>query len=184
MHGKHFIMQVAVSGEWREVYQGDVRRVTETRTFQGIGKSTRVAKFRAAASAMSQMRQYIQGWTTSREKSLQLGWIGLKTTSRGVSTTKRSSRFFSQGIYPAKNILLMQKLSLRVSMQRLMAAEPGLWPTKRGGQVPVEWLRWAEDNMQRGVHGSVVLGILVENGFVPDKNPLLMQILEKIEEVE
>ena len=40
MHGKHFIMQVAVSGEWREVYQGDVRRVTETRTFQGIGKST------------------------------------------------------------------------------------------------------------------------------------------------
>ena len=38
-------------------------------------------------------------------------------------------------------------------------------PTGKGRDVPLEWLLWAEENMHRGVHGSVVLGILVENGL-------------------
>ena len=134
---------------------------------------------------MSQMRQYIPGmdYEPGEIPPAWMDWFE-DNIERGVDDKALLEILSAKGFYPAKNILLMQKLSLRVSMQRLMAAEPGLWPTKRGGQVPVEWLRWAEDNMQRGVHGSVVLGILVENGFVPDKNPLLMQILEKIEEVE
>ena len=37
----------------------------------------------------------------------------------------------------------------------------------------VEWMRWGEDNMARGVDGNVVLMTLRENGFIPDKNPIL-----------
>ena len=85
----------------------------------------------------------------------------------------------AKGFYPAKNLLLMQKLSLRVSMSDLNKATPGLWPSNGGKDVPAEWLQWAEENMQRGVDGSVVLSILVENGFVPSKNPILVQLLQK-----
>ena len=179
-NAKHIIMEVAIFGEWREVYNGEVRRVTETRTFQGIGRSTRAAKFKAATSASSKMREYIPGmdYEPGVIPPKWMNWFE-ENTERGVDDKVLLRILTAKGFYPCKNILLMQKLSLRVSMLRLMQAEPGLWPTRKGRQVPVEWLRWAEENMQRGVHGSVVLGILVENGFVPERNPLLMQVLKK-----
>ena len=180
MHVKAFVMEVHLTGTWSEMVDGAVRKATETRKYDGIGKSTREAKFAAATAALSKLKEHIPGidYEVGVIPPKWLDWFE-DNVERGCDVRQLLEILVAKGFYPAKNLLLMQKLSLRVSMSDLNKATPGLWPSNGGKDVPAEWLQWAEENMQRGVDGSVVLSILVENGFVPSKNPILVQLLQK-----
>ena len=61
MHVKAFVMEVHLTGTWSEMVDGAVRKATETRKYDGIGKSTREAKFAAATAALSKLKEHIPG---------------------------------------------------------------------------------------------------------------------------
>ncbi len=54
-------MEVHLTGTWSEMVDGAVRKTTETRKYDGIGKSTREAKFAAATAALSKLKEHIPG---------------------------------------------------------------------------------------------------------------------------
>ena len=82
-----------------------------------------------------------------------------------------------KGFCPAQNIELMQFIDAIHEFSRLRKRMPHLAPFAGGSLIPAEWLCWAEDTMARGVDGKVVVLTLKENGYIPEKNPILTQNL-------
>ncbi|CAK9013422.1 Serine/threonine-protein phosphatase 6 regulatory ankyrin repeat subunit C (PP6-ARS-C) (Serine/threonine-protein phosphatase 6 regulatory subunit ARS-C) [Durusdinium trenchii] len=183
MFPTQFVMGVEIHGTFKELEaDGGMRVVEETRKFEGIGKNTRLAKFNAATTALTRLKAYIPGIDVEPGEIPQewLTWFE-ENLDRGVDELKLLEKLTVKGFFPCKNILFMQKLSLRVSMLRMQAQEPGLWPSGGGRELPVEWTHWAQEQMKYGFHGKVILDCLVENGFVPKRNPLLSSLLRRDE---
>ena len=82
-----------------------------------------------------------------------------------------------KGFVPARNLELMQLTSIHVSMQKLVRDEPWAKLSENGRYIPPEWLDWCEAQLDRGIHGTTVLQILVKLGFRPERNPHLLQLL-------
>jgi hypothetical protein len=180
MHAEHFVMGAVMEGEWREVVDGTIQVTTETRVYEGIGKRTREAKFKAATNAISRLKKYIPGmdYPPGEIPPKWLTWFETNVDN-GVDEIELLEILTAKGFKPCKNIPMMQKLSLRVSLTQLNEREGGLWPSNGGKDVPPEWIHWAEEHMSKGVAGDVILKVFVEYGFRPDRNPLLTQSFTK-----
>ncbi|GBG33054.1 Ankyrin repeat domain-containing protein 1 [Hondaea fermentalgiana] len=181
MHPPQFIMAAEVSGCFLEIGpDGHLQKSQETRAYEGIGINTRTAKFNAATTAMTQLREHIPGidYEPGEIPDSWLRWFA-ENIDRGVDEIELLEKLTVKGFFPCKNNLFMQKMSLRVSMLRMQRKDPGLWPASEGRELPPEWIHWAQGHMKRGVHGKVVLSILVENGFRPKRNPLLSELLTR-----
>jgi len=179
MHPTQFIMNAEISGLFREMQKdGSITTVNEIRKFQGIGKSTRVAKFNAATTALSRLREHVPGidFEPGKIPDEWQSWFE-ENVNRGVDEIKLLEKLSLKGFTPAKNTLFMQKLSLRMSMKELRENCPSLRPLKDGRELPEEWKEWARSQMRRGIHGKVTLQMLVENGFNPDKDPHFSSLL-------
>jgi len=182
VHPVQYILHCELSGTWKEISKDgeSINVCEETRKYQGIGKNTRIAKFSAATLALSKLRQHIPGidYKPGEIPDSWLDWFE-SNIDRGVDPICLLKRLAIKGFFPAKNLLFMQKLSLRVSMDILQQSEKQLRIMDQGRELPVEWTHWAQEQMQRGVHGKAVLQVLVENGFIPKMNPILTQLLLK-----
>lgn len=181
MHATQFIMVAQISGQFLESGEdGKIIRSEETRAYEGIGCNTRTAKFNAATKAIATLREHIPGidFAPGEIPGNWLKWFA-DNIDRGVDEIELLQKLTVKGFYPCKNTLFMQKLSLRVSMLRMQHEDPGLWPAAEGRELPPEWIHWVQGHMKRGVHGKVILAILVENGFRPKRNPLLANLLRQ-----
>ena len=127
----------------------------------------------------------------------------LHNLHRGCDPVELLEILCQKGFVPAKNPHLMQLISARESMEHLLLREPHLKVLENGRQLPPEWLRWAEvrrlsshccfllnssiafcvahkqENMRRGLNGTVLMEVLVLHGFEPKKNPHLAQMFRK-----
>jgi hypothetical protein len=112
MHAAHYVVESVLTGVWYERDKdGKTTKFNGSKTFQGIGKSTRDAKFKAASLAL----------------------------------------------------------------KKLLNNMPGL--AHPVGELPESWLKWAHENLEKGVDESKVLKALIDKGFVPAMNTHLMQSL-------
>ena len=172
------IYNVTLQGEWIERIKGKMVKTTEPRTFQGIAPTTRDSKMAAAQAALSKLKEAIPGvgfesgvippsWRSWYEQNLD----------NGVDPNELLQTFVVKGFIPAKNLELMQMTSVHISMQRLIKKEPRAKLSENGRYIPPEWLDWAEQQLDRGIRGTIVLSILVKLGFRPERNPHLLQLL-------
>ena len=177
-HGRLFVMEVRISGRWTEVSQSKVSSVVETRRFQGIGKNTREAKTNASITALSRMKKFLPGidYAPGEIPFQWKRWFE-HNIDRGVDELKLLRILQSKGFFPTKNLALMQKLSLRVSIRKLREELPSVYPRLSGSVLPVEWVRWTKEQLQRGFDGKVLLETLADNGFDPEKQPQFSQSL-------
>ena len=58
---KQYVMEVGVSGSFHEVVGEETKTVVEARYFDGIGRTTRAAKFKAATMALVNLRENAPG---------------------------------------------------------------------------------------------------------------------------
>lgn len=112
MHAAHYVVEAVLFGIWYDRdKEGKTIKFEGSKTFQGIGKSTRDAKFKSASLAL----------------------------------------------------------------KKLLNNMPGL--AHPVGELPDSWLKWAHENLEKGVDESKVLKGLIDKGFVPALNTHLMQSL-------
>jgi hypothetical protein len=96
MHAAHFIMEVALTGVWWDVPKGGGKPVKfiGQRSFQGIGKTTREAKFKAAQAALNALKNSMPGmefeagvlperWLAWAHENLERGVDEAKVIERG-----------------------------------------------------------------------------------------------------
>jgi hypothetical protein len=173
-----YVFGVYLTGEWCELKGGmTVTRTVEEREFQGVGRSTRDAKFSAATFALSKLKEFLPGLAYD-EGTIPPKWMKwfLENFESGVDCQQLLNILFIKGFHPAKNKTFMQLISAQLSMNALQS-DLGLKAIEKGRYLPPEWMKWAQDNMSRGVEGTVVLEVLVKQGFRPEKNPHLMQLI-------
>ena len=172
------VYNCTVQGEWVERIKGKMVKTNEPRTFQGIAPTTRDAKMAAAQAAMSKLKEAIPG-VAFEAGVIPPAWRSWYETNldTGVDPNELLQTFVVKGFIPAKNLELMQFTSVHVSMQRLIKAEPRARLSENGRYIPPEWLDWAEQQLDKGIHGTTILSILVKLGFRPERNPHLLQLL-------
>lgn len=66
-----------------------------------------------------------------------------------------------------------KEVAAKAALKKLEASIPGI--KYKEGELPDEWLAWADENINRGVECAAVLHILVSKGFKPHKNLPFMQ---------
>ena len=178
MAAQQEIYKCTVQGEWIERIQGKMRKITEPRYFEGIAPNTRDAKMAAAQAALSKLREAIPG-VAYKPGEIPDAWREWYETNldNGVDADELLQTFVTKGFIPAKNLELMQLTSVHLSMQRLVREERNAKLSENGRYIPPEWLDWAEQQLDRGIKGTIVLQILVKLGFRPERNPHLLQLL-------
>jgi hypothetical protein len=174
LHPEQNVMECTLTGDWNELKDGEIKTVTETRVFQGIGRTTIAARFAAATIAISALKASLPG-IYFEKGFLPPEWMqwAISNLQKGVHNSKILDILVKKGFCPAKNSHLMQLIDALHEFDRLRRKLPHLLPSAGGSLIPPEWLAWAEDSMTRGVDGNVILLTLKENGYVPEKNPIM-----------
>ena len=182
MQNKAFIMQVSLYGMWFDIdpETGEQIHETKSKTYQGIGNSTRKAKEKAAEAALERFS------STAPGRSCEAGdvpdewmaWLD-RELDRGAGIVQCLAKLFQEKQFvPAANPALMQRIVTRNAFDVLQRLKPGLEPDE-DGTIPSEWLALAKRRLEAGTEGEIVLAELVRLGFHPDRNPKLTQSLLK-----
>ena len=98
----------------------------------------------------------IEGEWLSLVDGKAVGTYGVKRF-QGIENTNRKAK----------------EMAAKAALRKLEAAIPGI--RYKEGELPDEWLSWANENIIRGVECAAVLHILVSKGFKPHKNLPFMQ---------
>ena len=56
MHAAHYVIEVTITGTWYGMDNGKPTKYIGPKRFQGIGKTTRDAKFKAANNALAKLQ--------------------------------------------------------------------------------------------------------------------------------
>jgi len=101
---QQFVMEVGVSGAFHEVVGEKTTTVVEARYFDGIGRTTRAAKFKAATMAMISLRENAPGaeYTPGTIPDIWKEWVK-DNLCAGVASTKVLRKLRKKGFYPYKN---------------------------------------------------------------------------------
>lgn len=109
---EQFIMEVGVSGKFYEVVGNTTKMVVESRYFDGIGSTTRAARFRAATMALLNLRENAPGaqYAPGIIPAEWLDWA-MSNISAGIPTTQVLKKLKLKGFFPAKNQELMDHVA-------------------------------------------------------------------------
>ncbi|CAM9227437.1 unnamed protein product, partial [Discosporangium mesarthrocarpum] len=200
----YFVMEVRLDGVWHEATNQGIKRWEGRKRFQGIGKSTREGRNKAAERALAGMAHMMPGiklaqgvipgdWARqARPQELThrgfhslescKGWLK-ENNKRGVGLHRLLSQLRSKGFSPAKNSEMMQWALATSSLDRLMEdAPPEAEPTANNGQaLGPPWRAWADHCLSIGVDGSVLLEALQARGVDTGRLGLLTQRLRRSE---
>ncbi|EEY57520.1 uncharacterized protein PITG_00072 [Phytophthora infestans T30-4] len=180
---------------------GKVCGPTGRDSVSAMGKTTREAKFKAAEAALVKIKKLQPGLAVQPGKLPEQweNWL-FANIERGASVKKLMHTLAQKGFLLTGNMPLMQRISTRMSSYRLRTKrnspsgiyDAGSSRTARSiaavekmssPSVQVlhpQWAHWCQQELARGMDGSVVLSELVSQGYMPDKSPLFTQRLLQI----
>jgi len=161
------IYQCTVEGEWIERIKGKMIKTYEPRTFDGIASTTRDSKMAAAQAALSKLKEAIPG-VAFEPGVIPTSWRRWfeQNLDNGVDPEQLLQTLVIKGFVPAKNLELMQLTSIHVSMQTLVKNEPKAKLSENGRYIPPEWLDWCEAQLDRGIHGMLLLSFLKDSSIL------------------
>ena len=113
MYDQYEVMEVTLSGHWYEIVKGEPRESYGDRSFQGIGKNTRIAKQAAAKAALTKLRATMPGikFTPGTIPAAWADWCR-KNLKRGAPVEQLLKTLTTKGFHPSKNDAFMQKVLL------------------------------------------------------------------------
>ncbi|KAJ8608520.1 hypothetical protein CTAYLR_005737 [Chrysophaeum taylorii] len=113
MHDEYMVMEVILTGHWFEVVDGELRESYGSRTFQGIGKTTREARYRAAETALTKMRETMPGlkYDAGVVPDDWRVWVW-ENVEAGASLESILKTLRLKGFQPWRNVEFMQRILL------------------------------------------------------------------------
>lgn len=126
MHDEFVVMEVSLTGHWFELVDGDLRESHGARKFQGIGKTTREARYKAAEAALTKMRATMPGLKYASGE-IPCEWrkwfwrnVDSETDLESVLKTLRL-----KGFQPWQNVEFMQRVLLFDSYSLFLGRQRG-----------------------------------------------------------
>ncbi|KAG5181840.1 hypothetical protein JKP88DRAFT_278577 [Tribonema minus] len=151
-------MEAQVTGEW--VDPGAGKRWTGTKRFQGLGSTTREARFGAAKAALSRLAAAMPGLRVPAGELPPLwhSWA-VANLRRGVPPEQILGRLAGKGFVPAANKPTMARMvatAALAALRRLTIAAPG------GLALSARYAQWVEGCLRLGLDGAIIAKILEE----------------------
>ena len=80
-----YVYSVSLKGEWTELVNGQVKRTVGERDYEGVGRTTRDAKFSAATYAFTKLKEYLPGlaYNEGTTSMVQLAWMRVMAGGAG-----------------------------------------------------------------------------------------------------
>eukprot|EP00618_Florenciella_parvula_P017900 CAMPEP_0119490846 /NCGR_PEP_ID=MMETSP1344-20130328/15893_1 /TAXON_ID=236787 /ORGANISM="Florenciella parvula, Strain CCMP2471" /LENGTH=421 /DNA_ID=CAMNT_0007526043 /DNA_START=285 /DNA_END=1547 /DNA_ORIENTATION=- len=186
MHAAYFVMEAVLTGKWFDMVDGAPQQFVGSKRFQGIGKTTRDAKFKSAESALVKLKSMMPGiaYTPGVIPENWMKWVR-SNFARGVPEYKLCSMLTTKGFHPARNSGLMQHLIASAELKKELERDEefmGMNLGHDGDGIVVDTLEAYLDNKLRmGFDGAVLVEVMASFGFPPEKNPSLIQRLRRNE---
>eukprot|EP01029_Cantina_marsupialis_P009089 TRINITY_DN2129_c0_g2_i3.p1 TRINITY_DN2129_c0_g2~~TRINITY_DN2129_c0_g2_i3.p1 ORF type:complete len:1002 (-),score=308.37 TRINITY_DN2129_c0_g2_i3:1408-4413(-) len=174
--GKMYVMHVLVTAKFLNPETKQFKH--ETKVYEGTSKTTREARFLAALEALKEIHLAAPGFAHKQGEIPEewLQWLEINM-NRGVDPEKLLSILHSKGFQPAKNEYVMSVMSVRGAVLKVKKETSASLRNCR--VIPVEWQKWIEENLARGVKGDIILSELIKNGFDTEKHKLMAQRLAR-----
>lgn len=126
MHDEFVVMEVALTGHWFELVDGELRESHGARKFQGIGKTTREARYKAAEAALTKMRATMPGLKCASgeipEEWRRWFWRNVDGEA-DLESVLKTLRL--KGFQPWRNVEFMQRVLLLDSYSLFLMREQG-----------------------------------------------------------
>lgn len=172
-----FAWQLHITGMWHEIVNGVPTSRLETKRYQGMGTTSREAKFKAASAAVNKFKSFMPGvqYPEGEFPEEWVMWVDENLT-RGVSASQIMDILVRKGFHPHKNIEVMQKCSISLSFDDFIAKHPDFDLTSR--DIDLNFRRWIKGQVDKGIDGNVVVKLLEDrNIFLRETNPHIAQQL-------
>ncbi|KAF0686606.1 Aste57867_21611 [Aphanomyces stellatus] len=154
--------------------------VSETESFEAIGFSSREAKFKVAELALVRMRKLKPGFEFPAGV-MPPAWAdwAFNNLIKGAAPTKVLKMLVDKGFTPAVNVRFMKRFSIHASFLQLHKDHPGAIVFPNSMTLTTPWCRWVDEQLARGMDGTLVLDALAHGGYDTTKDPLFVQRLHK-----
>ena len=149
----------------------------ETKRYQGIGVTSREAKYKAASLAVKKFKSFMPGvqFPEGEFPEEWVQWVDENLT-RGVSASQIMDILVRKGFHPHKNLEVMQKCSVSLAFDSLVSKHPDFDLTSRS--IDLNFKRWIDEQCKKGIDGNVIVKLLEDrNIFLKETNPHLAQQL-------
>ena len=177
---KVFVIRCEVSGIFRELRNHKCVAEKKTKTFYGLGPSTKKAKFQAASLALSKIQHLVPSFV-KKPGDIPPKWFewARLNMGRGVPCARVCSTLIEKGFQPILNRTFMHTC---VCIHKFLLSRDQLSELTSHAHhrdLPHDWKRWARQAVGMGLDGSIVLSVLErEGGFEPKMNPEFSQRVE------
>jgi len=131
MHPKFYVMEAHLTGTWHEFDRktGEPTIYKGLKRFQGIGHTTREAKFKSVNAALSKLRSLMPGlkYQPGEIPEEWHTWF-IDNLKRGVDAHKLLKGLATKGFQAAKNQAIMHRVMAFQSFKFLTSEFPDLYP--------------------------------------------------------
>ena len=118
MHPPYFVVEVSLSGVWTDLVDGKPQSKFKAKVFQGIGKTTREAKFKAASASLQKLRDIMPGLKVPAGIIPRDWQVWMSTNrKRGCHPAGLLRTLVAKGFHPVRG-------AVRVGRRALPAAGP------------------------------------------------------------
>lgn len=165
MHDEYMVMEVTLTGHWFEVVDSELRESHGPRKFQGIGKTTRAARYKAAETALSKMRATMPGlkYEAGEVPDEWRRWFW-DNVDRGASLETILKTLRLKGFQPWRNLEFMQRILLLDSYARFVGV--GMAPTDTYKKVANEFYKSTPPNPKRPhISKSLIVQLEIDDPF-------------------
>jgi len=176
MHPKFYVMECQLTGTWHELDKKGMPTVYKgMKRFQGIGQTTREAKFKSVNAALSKLRALMPGlkFKPGEIPKEWYDWV-LENMKRGCDVHKLLKNLATKGFQASKHGLLMHRVMAWESFKRMSKRYPDLYPdadhmnphasSNNPACLPEEWQQWIDECMRDGIDGFAVIETLRDDG--------------------
>jgi hypothetical protein len=183
MHAAHYVVECTLTGLFYDKdKKGKPVKFVGSKVFQGIGKTTRMAREKSAQLALAKLKKTMPGMQVQAgelpEKWLQWAHSNL---DRGVPEETVLKTLIDKGFYPAQNHALMQALAVVRHLRHALEDNPQLFAGEETGDTSEELDAFLDQKLKTGFHGPVLLRTLEQFGFSASRNPSLVHRLKNSE---
>ena len=160
-----FVVELHMSGDWFE--RGDDGVITKehcTKKFQGLGTTSKEAKYAAAKSAAAKLNAMMPG-TVYEEGTFPENWMQWIDDNllRGVDPMKIVDILAKKGFHAYRNNPLMQRICVWQSFDGFLSKTSDF--DLHANSLDARFRIWVEMLVAKGIEGSIVCKVLMDRGF-------------------
>ena len=143
--------------------------------FQGIGQTTREAKFKSVNAALSKLRALMPGLKCKPGEipDVWYEWV-IDNMKRGCDVHKLLKNLATKGFQASKHALLMHRVMAWESFRRMQERHPDVYPDSdhlnphasaaNPAGLPEEWQQWIDECIRDGIDGIAVIETIRDHG--------------------